>query len=251
LDLFPRALQVGGFVADSEPTAIALLDSIFAAPASGATDRVTFFAFTDAPGLVAALRARGLTVDRYWYLRRNIIGAGGTPGSDMCAWSNQQIDATASLLRRAFEPQDAARPFAPDGTEQEWQHYVTQLFTGTGCGSLLPAACYGIGAGIGRLAAIALVTRIAPMTAHLAQLAVDPQMRGRHIGSALLEAACGAAARAGCTRMTLLVGGRNQAARALYQQARFEPAGTFIAAGGSYPRRSTSVAPGGAIMTRR
>lgn len=245
------ALQVGGFVADSEATAVALLDGICSAPVSDAAERVTFFAFTDAPGLVAALRARGLVVDRYWYLRRNLVGAVGTPGSDMRSWTIQQADATAALLRRAFEHQDASRPFAPDGTAEEWQDYVTQLVTGAGCGSLLPAACYGIGAGPGRLAAIALVTRIGPMTAHLAQLAVDPQMRGQRIGSALVEAACGAAARAGCTRMTLLVGGRNQAARALYQRARFEPAGSFIAAGGSYPRRSTSVAPGGVIMTRR
>jgi len=71
------------------------------------------------------------------------------------------------------------------------------------------------------------------------------------MGASLVNAAFAGAARLGCTRMTLLVGGRNQAARALYESIRFEPVATFVAAGGAYPRRSTSVAPGAVIMTRR
>jgi len=71
------------------------------------------------------------------------------------------------------------------------------------------------------------------------------------MGASLVNAAFAGAARLGCTRMTLLVGGRNQAARALYERIRFEPVATFVAAGGAYPRRSTSVAPGAVIMTRR
>jgi ribosomal protein S18 acetylase RimI-like enzyme len=190
-------------------------------------------------------------VDRYWYLRRSIVGASASPSPDVRMWRTDHVRATAALLCRAFEAGDAARPFAPNGTAEEWQRYVAQLVAGAGCGTLLPSACCAVGAGPDRLAAVAIVTRIGPLTAHLAQLCVEPAMRGRRLGTALVDAACGAAARAGCARMTLLVGGRNHAARALYQRTGFEPVSSFIAAGGPYPRRSTSVAPGGVIITRR
>jgi ribosomal protein S18 acetylase RimI-like enzyme len=85
----------------------------------------------------------------------------------------------------------------------------------------------------------------------LVQLAVDPQMRGRHLGTQLLETVCSAANQAGCTRMTLFVGGKNSRARSLYESSRFENMSSFIAAGTLQPRRSTSVAPGSAVITRR
>ena len=245
------ALQIGAFAADSQGATAALVEGIFADPASQAARRVTFFAFTDAPGIAAALRARSLTVDRYWYLRRDLVGSPGGHAFDVCEWRMTHLQATAALLQRAFERRDLSRPFAPEGTDAEWLQYVAGLVTGTGCGQLLPAACCTIGTGPDRLSAVALVTRIGPLTAHLAQLAVDPAMRGKHLGTTLVEAACGAAARAGCTHMTLLVGDHNHAARALYAGAGFEPVAAFMSAGGRYPRRSTSVAPGGVIITRR
>ncbi len=245
------ALQIGGFNADSEVTTAALIEDILADPAASAANRITAFAFTDAPGLVGELRSRGLAVDRYFYLRRDVPEGLGAPMANMRAWTPDDLDATAALLQRAFESKDASRPFAPDGTIEQWQQYVKGLVTQKGCGELLPSASFVVADGPGRLAAVALVTRIGPTTGHIAQLAVDPLRRRRHFAAALVEAAWRAAARLGCTRTTLLVGGRNQAARTLYQRARFESVGSFIAAGGAYPRRSTSVAPGGVIITRR
>jgi len=105
--------------------------------------------------------------------------------------------------------------------------------------------------GPNRLLAVALVTRIAEGTGHLVQLAIDPQMRGRHLGTQLLETVCSAANQAGCTRMTLFVGGKNSRARSLYESHRFENMASFIAAGSLQPSRSTSAASATATTTRR
>jgi ribosomal protein S18 acetylase RimI-like enzyme len=78
---------------------------------------------------------------------------------------------------------------------------------------------------------LAIVTRVAESTAHLAQLVVDPQFQGRRLGAQLMELASAAAARAGCRRMTLIVGGSNRRARSIYEAARFHAMGSFVAAG--------------------
>src|SRR5262249_6778254 len=66
------ALQVGGFVASSDTAADLMLDAIFRDEIVASINSITFFAFADAPGLGAALRRRGLSVDRYWYLGKNV-----------------------------------------------------------------------------------------------------------------------------------------------------------------------------------
>lgn len=246
-----RTLQIGAFVSDSEPAAQLMLQRVLAPDVLQAVDAVTFFAFADAQGLAAALRSLGLSVDRYWYLGRDLQRAAPTPLAGMRLWREDDLLATAELFGRAYDRADEARPFAPHGTAAEWTEYAAQLTRGAGCGSLLSQACLCLPGGPNRLQGVALVTRIAQSTAHLAQLVVDPQMQGRRIGIQLLEFACAAATQAGCRRLTLLVGGRNSRARSLYEGSRFEVMGSFLAAGTFQPRRSTSVAPGGAAMTRR
>ena len=162
-----------------------------------------------------------------------------------------RLEKVADLLSVAYGGPDEARPFAPRGTADEWQEYVGQLTGATGCGALIPDACVCIPGGPNRVTAVALVTRIAETTAHIAQLAVDPQVQGRHLGAQLLDLACASAEVAGCRRVTLFVGGRNSRARRMYETARFEPMASFLAGGTFQPRRSTRVAPSGAIMTRR
>jgi ribosomal protein S18 acetylase RimI-like enzyme len=245
------ALQIGGFVAGSEAAAQLLLDRILSANALDGVSTVTLFAFADAPGLAGAVRARGLTVDRYWYLGRDLERRPPLQAADVRPWRHDDLKATADLLSCAYEPTDEARPFAPRGTPEAWLEYVTHLTAGFGCGTLLPEASFAIAGGPGRLLGVALVTRLAAGTAHLAQLAVDPHHRGRRVGTGLIELACAASAQAGCRRLTLLVSGRNARARALYEMLRFETVASFLAAGTLQPRRSTSVAPGVAAMARR
>jgi ribosomal protein S18 acetylase RimI-like enzyme len=244
-------LQVGGFVAESEAAAQLMLDRILRNDTQAGVDAVTFFAFSDAPALPALLRACGMAVDRYWYLARDLARRPPVSIADVRSWRSDDLKPTAELLRRSYAPADPSRPFAPGGTQDEWIEYVAQLVAGPGCGALLPEACFVVPGGPDRLLGAAVVTSIAPTTAHLAQLAVDAHLRGRGVGTRLVEFAASAAALAGYRRLTLLVSARNGAARSLYETLRFETVASMLAAGMSQPRRSTSVAPSGVAMTRR
>jgi len=105
------ALQIGGLVAESEAVTSALLADVLADPDTHIAERVTVFAFTDAPGLVGELRARGLAVDRYWYLRRN--GLDVEPmGTGIRIWSPDDMNPAAALL----EHRPAADRVLPGGT---------------------------------------------------------------------------------------------------------------------------------------
>src|SRR5262245_51589864 len=246
-----RALQIGSFIASSEAVAQVMLDAVLQDEVRASVDTVTLFAFADAPNLAASLRLRGLTVDRYWYLGRELQRVAPPRLPDVRKWRVDDVQATADLLARAYDRRDESRPFAPRGTAEEWGDYVQQLTIGNGCGRLMADVSVCVPGGPNRLLAVALVTRIAEGTSQLVQLAVDPQMRGRHLGTQLLEIACSSAHQAGCTRMTLFVGGKNSRARSLYESHRFENMASFIAAGSLQPSRSTSPAPGTVVGTRR
>ncbi|AXI77171.1 GNAT family N-acetyltransferase [Peterkaempfera bronchialis] len=77
--------------------------------------------------------------------------------------------------------------------------------------------------------------RVVPSTslacnAHVRQiqgLTVDDEVRGRGVGRALVEAACGWAREEGATRLTLRVLGHNAPARALYERCGFAVEGVL------------------------
>jgi ribosomal protein S18 acetylase RimI-like enzyme len=91
---------------------------------------------------------------------------------------------------------------------------------------------------------LALMTDIAPGTAHLVQLAVDPAARGARLGEALVGRACALLQQASYQTLTLMVSERNVAARALYDRAGFRHDATFLAA-------TLNVADAPAAMQRR
>jgi len=246
------ALQVGGFRAASADATAALLDGVFASDTATHATSVTFFAFTDAPGLTDALARRGLTVVCYDYLSKPLSAEPLPlpPPHEARCWRGEDGPAAARLLAVAYPTPDEGRPFAPRGTAGEWQEYVDQIANAAGCGAIMPDACLVVPGGSDRLAGVILVTRLGPATAHVAQIAVDPATQRRGLGRSLLGAACQSAREAGCARMTLLVDRRNAAARRLYERDGFVPVAGFVSAGSSQPVRLTSVAAGGRAVTR-
>jgi ribosomal protein S18 acetylase RimI-like enzyme len=235
-----NGLQVGGFVAPSEACSEALLQGIYEDRDAQAARSTTFFTYSDAPGLTQSLRRYGMSVDRYFYLTKELIDSVPSPLRDWCRWGVDSTPAALDLFRRAYPEPDPTRPFAPHGTAAEWNEYVRNLISGDGCGALVPEACVSLPLGPGRLSALAIVTRISETVAHLVQLAVNPTTQKQGIGSSMLLAACNAAYRAGFDRMSLLVSGRNAIARRMYESAGFKPAMHFATGGSNKPFRSAT-----------
>jgi ribosomal protein S18 acetylase RimI-like enzyme len=248
--LHGAALQVGGLVAASASVTDLLLDGVLSGDLASQARAVTLFAFANAPGLAGALANRDLAVDRYAYLVKPLDAHAPCVSDGLRGWRDADAWTTAELLARAYPGADAARPFAPHGEMSEWREYVGQLAGAAGCGTIMADSCVALPDGPDRLAGVVLVTRLSAATAHIAQIAVDPSAQRRGIGRLLVDEACDRARRAGCDRITLLVGGRNPRARRLYDTSGFVETASFVSAGRLQPLRLTSVAAGGNAITR-
>jgi len=256
--LHEGVLQVGAFVADSALATATLLDAMARSREAAAASAMMFFVFPTAPDLVEQLATRGFAVERYRYLQAELTDAGcGLPSSTPPSraggvappesWNPARWNAVAALLRRAYAD-DAARPFARGGTPLDWLEYVTQLVTTNACGSFLPEASVTLsGASPAELDGATLLTRLTPDTAHLAQIAIAPDARGRGLARRLLTASLDAARTAGCARATLLVSERNAAAGRLYGAMGFEEVAAFVFALRDQPRRSVQSTVAGVV----
>jgi ribosomal protein S18 acetylase RimI-like enzyme len=186
-----------------------------------------------APGLIDALAQHGFDVERYLYLARPLtpddaIVPEPDEESGLDRFRPPDARAAGDLLQDAYSLEEG-RHFASHGTSAEWRHYVDTIVAQRGCGVFDPVATRVLRDADG-LRGAALMTTIARRTAHLAQLAVRPDCRGRGLAATLLEQATAAAAQAGKTTMTLIVGERNAAARALYASHGFIERGLFVGA---------------------
>lgn len=245
-----RVLTISTFNAATDAAAALMMERLLNASALTYVDRVSLFAFSEYGGLVQALRNRGLHVDRYWYLGRDTVRATLPMLPGLRSWRESDVRATAGLLERAYGRGDDTRPFAPGHTPDEWLQHLTELAgAADGC-TVLSEASFCLPAGPERLAAAIIVTRIAEGTAHVAHVLVDPQMRRRRLASQLLELASAGAARAGCGRLTVTVGGSNRAGRSLLEGLRFRAMGSFLAAG-ALQQRQTAHVPQAVALGRR
>lgn len=220
--------QIAAVVADNSDAAQQLLHACTADPAFPRS-----LVFVRANDVITAdvLAAHGFAVQPYVYL---IAPTGGTLAVHE-PWRADDRLQTAHLLMRAYAGDRSLRPFARLGTPEDWLDYVDGLTMRPGCGVFSPQASVVIREG-GAVVGVALVTSIGQTTAHLAQLAVAPEMRGRGLARTLLVAARVSADRVlRASRMSLLVSTANTAALRLYARAGFRHAGDFVAASSRLP----------------
>jgi len=254
-------LQIGALESDSFLSTEVLLDAVLStAEPSIAPGGVMLFAFSEAPGILPALADRGFATESYLYLGRELANAHRSGG--VFPWSQAAAAQMPSLLARAYGPPAATRPFARQGTAAEWQEYAAQLLAFGACGRFEPELSAARMSSDDTLAAAIVTTVIAPKTAHLAQVVVDPAEQRRGLGVAMLRDVVAKVKRAGFERVSLLVSGNNRAAVRLYSGSGFAGSERFISAGRGealastdatiYPRRSTRPAldTGGASTLR-
>lgn len=225
-------LQFGNLVAPSAPATEKLLSGVLQSPEARSANRWMAFGWFDAPGLINGLHARGMGVEDYRYLHRDLTREPRRHTAvehELRSWRAADNPCLAPLLSSAYHSADSARPFAANGTMGEWIEYSAHLLHGSGCGTF-DAAASRVAPGADAVDGAAVITRLMLTTAHLAQLAVQPAAQGRGLGERLLVSALGASTDAGCSCMTLLVRESNAAARRLYTRLGFEERAQFVSA---------------------
>lgn len=144
---------------------------------------------------------------------------GGEERFEVDHWREGDIARAAELLHASY-PLEIGRHFAPRGTPAEWLRYVTALATQGPCGVFHPQSTRVV-RDRDAMRGLALMTRVAPATAHLAQLAVRPDSRRWGLATRLVQEAAALSHAAGCRELTLLVAAANESARRLYESLGF------------------------------
>lgn len=239
------ALQIGALTGTSTAVVRHLLDSILEAPEASTTQSISGFVHPSSAAVGSAFTRRRFEVARQLYLSRDLTDlewlAAPMPAAEgvTCdGWRAEDGAACVRVLARCYAGSRAGRLFAPANRVDQWVHYLRQLLTTPACGVALPAASRMLRAGSPKEpVGFVLTTSVAPATAHIAQLVVDPAWRGRRLAERLVRAACQAALGAGHERITLIVDEDNAAACALYRRLGFTYASEFVFASRAMPTR--------------
>jgi len=225
-----ETLQVGAFEAQSEALTRSLMDAVMAvAEPDVAPAGIMFFAFSDAPGLEHALRARGFEVDRYLYLSRDLSQT--TTNAVDPDWDRRVGVLMPGLLECAYGPPELTRPFARHGQPEEWREYVGQVIGANACGQFEPRLSAARLSALGDLDGAVVTTVIGPGCAHIAQVAVRPERRGQGLAGSMLHDVLARASADGFAGVSLLVNEHNTAARGLYESLGFAGSEFFFSAG--------------------
>lgn len=223
-------LQVGGFETESAAATATLLDATLRiGERQAAPSGVMTFMFSHAPGVADALRQRGFDVAEYLYLTRELRSPTEPPPDP--DWERSFIVQVPELLARSYGPATLTRPFARHDTLEEWREYVGQLIGTEACGRFDARLSAGRADADGRLCGTVLTTCIGPGSIHIAQVAVDPQSRGRGLAYEMIGDVFARAAAEQHTSASLLVEERNEQARRLYERLGFCETERFISAG--------------------
>ena len=236
----PR-FDIGGITAETAAVTGALLDNVIARAGSERIPEVRCFVFESAPNLAHELTTRGFHLERYLYLsgflrtgERPLASPSSaaetiaSPRVRTTGWRPEDVTGVSAVLHAAYDG-DSGKIFAPQGTRLEWERYLRNLVEHGACGDLNVDATR-LRWHDERVAAAAIVTTVAPGTAHLAQFAVHPSAQGKGAARALLREVWQTAAAQGFERATLLVAEGNDRARALYASFGLRPEAAFVAA---------------------
>lgn len=242
-------VQVGAIAAATADVGRELVRTIVQASEDVQASAIAALVRPGVPGVTEELAALGFDLETYRYLEAPTAPFREfAPELRLCIAAD--LKQLPPLFERAYRDVIGVRPFAPNGTTEEWEAYVRQLVRTQGCGEFQVRA--SVVAGGAPLEGAAIVTALSSSTAHLAQVAVDPSAQRRGLGRRLVVAAASSARARGLSRITLFVASANSRAMELYDGLGFRPTTTFVAAVRRQPRPLMSVAEatGGASTFR-
>lgn len=232
--LHDERLQIGGLVADTRASGLALIDAALGSAEGRRARGVSCYLFPEFPWVREILETSRFHVEPHRYMTTGLTSSAAAEvpswpaGLTLRAFADAPGDAIVALLGRAYADMPDARCYAPDGRPSQWAHYVLQLLQTGACGRYLPTASAALVEASGELAGAILMTAIGDRTAHLAQIVVDPRWRGRALARDLYSWSRAVVQQAGYARMTLLVAEGNHAARRLYQRLGFCDTAVFL-----------------------
>jgi ribosomal protein S18 acetylase RimI-like enzyme len=242
-------LQVGGLVADSASRLRRMLDRVLQSPEATYSRALTAFVFPASPSLQTAFERQRFGVERHAYLARPIAGGpsadsvrkGLAPGYRLRPLSEIDPAEVVRLTARSYAGMSESRCFAPDGRLDQWAHYLGQLLVTPACGRYLPEASFAVERRDSRdLAGAVIATAIAPETAHIAQVVVDPGCRRAGLAAELVAASLERARADGFSMLSLIVAEANAPARRLYARLGFSEKASFLfASRAALTRRAT------------
>lgn len=227
-------LQIGALNATTAGAVRLMLDRIFSSPESQLAQGISCFLYPVSRSVTSALTRLRFELTTHQYLVTELRDGTDAPSPEAAGWRVrpwQDADATTAirLLARAYAGDATARCFAPQGRLEQWAQYVGQLIHVPACGGFRDEASAVVDcAGAASPAGLVITTLVAPGTAHIAQLAVDPEHRGQGMATALVRHALDRARAMGARRATLLVAAGNLEARRVYERLGFVPTASFL-----------------------
>jgi ribosomal protein S18 acetylase RimI-like enzyme len=235
-------LQIGALTGKGATPVRAMLEAVLDAPEAAGARELTCLLYPARTNVLSALARRRFDLQTLRYLARPSSAADEPVVAPehvvIRRWADEDAIPAVRVLARAYGRSESGRGLAPNGTLEEWAHYLGQVLRTPACGTLLPRASFvaedeRTGAALG----FVLATSIGPATAHVAQLAVDADWTRKGIGRALLRSVSKASVQAGFTSVSLLVTDANASALNLYRSEQFNETGRFVFAGRTMPVR--------------
>ncbi len=223
--LHDNVLQIGALVGERPSVIRRLLDAVLASPEALVARSLSCFVYPGGRGTASALERQRFSLRESLYLTRDLepTGAPEPPSELVRGWTSGDFAGAVRVLCSAYQGVPGAECFAADHSREQWARYTWQILRTPGCGRFAAGLSRVVcGPGSQTPAAVALVTWIAPDAAHVAQIAVAPELRRQGVGRVLMEAVVQACAQAGATKLTLMVDAANGPAIALYESLGFE-----------------------------
>jgi ribosomal protein S18 acetylase RimI-like enzyme len=212
----------------SEEVGARVLDSLVAALKSEApvTRIESQFVSFGGQELAGEFASHGFEHFQRAFLRRSLGGLPPenrwTPSAVIDLWDGSCLERAARLMQLAHEGRVDAQMNELYRTQAGCQTLLQNIIFQRGCGKLVPSASFVAREASGDLSGFVISTEISPRNAHLAQIAVEPDVQGRGLGRAFLVRTLHALARAGYETVSLMVSGSNEKAYALYESTGFE-----------------------------